>query len=217
MARIGLFGGSFNPIHNGHLHLIESARQELQLDRVILVPAGISPFKQSSQADVPSGAERCAMCRLAVASLPYCTVDDCEIRREGVSYTVDTVGYFRQQYPDAELILLVGSDMFLSFHRWWRYQAILQEVALAVVSRETADEAALAAQQQFLLQYGKIFLCHTPAYPISSTKIREIRKKGGNFSCYLPEKVVEYIVSHMLYLDAGEKGVSAEDGGVGNV
>ena len=141
------------------------------------------------------------MCMLAVENLPYCFVDDCEIRRDGVSYTVDTVVYFRRQYPNAELVLLVGSDMFLSFQRWHRYKEILRNAGLAVVSREGDDTEALEAHRKILLQYGKIFLCHAQAYTISSTKIREIRKKGGDFSCYLPEKVVQYIISHKLYLE----------------
>ncbi len=200
MSRIGLFGGSFNPIHNGHLHLIESAKQELNLEKVVLIPAGISPFKQH-MTGIASGAQRYDMCMLAVENLPYCFVDDCEIRRDGVSYTVDTVVYFRRQYPNAELVLLVGSDMFLSFQRWHRYKEILRNAGLAVVSREGDDTEALEAHRKILLQYGKIFLCHAQAYTISSTKIREIRKKGGDFSCYLPEKVVQYIISHKLYLE----------------
>ena len=114
MQRIGLFGGSFNPIHNGHLHLVQTARESLGLDQVVLIPANVSPFKQQNP-DMASGADRLAMCRLAAETLPFCTVDGCELERAGVSYTVDTVRLFRNRYPEAELVLLVGSDMFLSF------------------------------------------------------------------------------------------------------
>ena len=152
MQRIGLFGGSFNPIHNGHLHLVQTARESLGLDQVVLIPANVSPFKQQNP-DMASGADRLAMCRLAAETLPFCTVDGCELERAGVSYTVDTVRLFRNRYPEAELVLLVGSDMFLSFPRWHCWQEILEMAALGVVSRMDGDMAELEAQRAFLLQY----------------------------------------------------------------
>ena len=155
MQRIGLFGGSFNPIHNGHLHLAQTARESLGLDQVVLIPANVSPFKQQNP-DMASGADRLAMCRLAAETLPFCTVDGCELERAGVSYTVDTVRLFRNRYPEAELVLLVGSDMFLSFPKWHCWQEILEMAALGVVSRMDGDMAELEAQRAFLLQYGKI-------------------------------------------------------------
>ena len=198
MQRIGLFGGSFNPIHNGHLHLAKAAKEGLGLDKVVLIPANVSPFKQDAPG-MASGADRLAMCRLAAETLSFCEVDSCELERSGVSYTVDTVRLFRERYPEAELVLLVGSDMFLSFPKWHCWQEILEMAALGVVSRMDGDMAELEAQRAFLLQYGKIFLCDVPVYTVSSTKIRENRKNHTDFSCYLPQKVVQYIVSHNLY------------------
>lgn len=198
MQRIGLFGGSFNPIHNGHLHLVQTARESLGLDQVVLIPANVSPFKQQNP-DMASGADRLAMCRLAAETLPFCTVDGCELERAGVSYTVDTVRLFRNRYPEAELVLLVGSDMFLSFPKWHCWQEILEMAALGVVSRMDGDMAELEAQRAFLLQYGKIFLCPAEVCTVSSTKIRRNRKNHADFSCYLPQKVVQYIISHNLY------------------
>lgn len=90
MQRIGLFGGSFNPIHNGHLHLAKAAKEGLGLDKVVLIPANVSPFKQDAPG-MASGADRLAMCRLAAETLSFCEVDSCELERSGVSYTVDTV------------------------------------------------------------------------------------------------------------------------------
>ena len=138
MQRIGLFGGSFNPIHNGHLHLAQTARESLGLDQVVLIPANVSPFKQQNP-DMASGADRLAMCRLAAETLPFCTVDGCELERAGVSYTVDTVRLFRNRYPEAELVLLVGSDMFLSFERWKSWQQILQQVTLCTAARSSGE------------------------------------------------------------------------------
>ena len=210
MQRIGLFGGSFNPIHNGHLHLIQAAKECLSLDHVVLIPAAVSPFKQHHE-DMASAADRLAMCRLAAEALSDCSMDSCELERNGVSYTVDTVRLYREQYPDAKLVLLVGSDMFLSFHRWHCWKEILNMAALGVVSRETDRQHMLEAQRQFLLQYGEIFLCRAAVYTISSTKIRENRRNQIDFSCYLPKKVVQYIVSHGLYLPETSVFASAED------
>ena len=146
MQRIGLFGGSFNPIHNGHLHLAKAAKEGLGLDKVVLIPANVSPFKQDAPG-MASGADRLAMCRLAAETLSFCEVDSCELERSGVSYTVDTVRLFRERYPEAELVLLVGSDMFLSFTRWHCWQEILEMAALGVVSRMTGDLEQLRRQQ----------------------------------------------------------------------
>ncbi len=198
MGRIGLFGGSFNPIHNGHLHLVQAARDSLLLDAVILIPARVSPFKQHA-AEIVTAADRLTMCSLAAEELPFCSVDSFELERDAVSYTCYTVEHFRALYPDDELVVLLGSDMFLSFHKWYRWQDILKDAALGVVSRETDDWHLLEKQRRFLLQYGRIFLCRAEAYTISSTKIRENIKKQKDFSCYLPKKVVQYILSHDLY------------------
>lgn len=198
MKRIGLFGGSFNPIHNGHLHLIRTARKCLCLDEVILIPARVSPFKQN-QTEIVSAADRLAMCRLAAEELPFCSVSSFEIERSEVSFTCYTTAHFRALYPTDELVLLLGSDMFLSFHQWHHWQEILKSTALGVVSREADDRQMLEQQRRFLLQYGKIFLCTAAPYTISSTKIRGMIENHENFSCYLPKKVVQYIVSHCLY------------------
>ncbi|MFR1994788.1 nicotinate (nicotinamide) nucleotide adenylyltransferase [Ruminococcus sp.] len=148
MERIGLFGGSFNPIHNGHLHLVQVAKDRLHLDRVILIPARVSPFKQQHP-DMASPEDRLEMCRLAAETLPFCQVDSYELEQKAVSYSIYTVAHFRRKFPDAALVLLVGSDMFLSFCSWYRWQDILRNVALGVVSREADDQAALRRQQAF--------------------------------------------------------------------
>lgn len=198
MRRIGLFGGSFNPIHNGHLHLIQTAQHCLRLEKVILIPAWVSPFKQQ-YGEMASAQDRLAMCRLAAQTLPYCSVDSFELERKDVSYTIYTVEYFHQKFPESELVLLMGSDMFLSFPQWYRWQGILKITSLGIVSRETDDWEKLEDQRDFIQQYGTSYLCQAQAYPISSTKIRENFKKNKDSSCYLPEKVVQYILSHQLY------------------
>lgn len=205
MQRIGLFGGSFNPIHLGHLHLAQTAMTCLGLDRLILIPTAVSPFKQQHP-DMASPEDRLMMCRLAAETIPGCQVDDCELSRGGVSYTIDTVRHFRAQYPKAQLVLLLGSDMFLSFPKWRSWREILALAELGVVSREVDDRAILEQQKNKLQEYGSVSLCLAPPFPVSSTQIREKCKKHQDYSCYLPEKVVQYIRMHHLYQTSTKKG-----------
>jgi len=107
MRRIGIFGGSFNPIHNGHLHLAKTAMQQFDLQHVLFIPTYISPFKRTAK-DVADGTHRLAMCRLAIAPYPAFSVSDYELRQKTVSYTVHTISNLHAEQPDAELVLLIG-------------------------------------------------------------------------------------------------------------
>ena len=197
MARIGIFGGSFNPIHNGHMHLAVSAFRELGLSKLILVPSNIPPHKSASE--LCSNETRFMMCCLAAENIEGFEVSRFEIDREGKSYSVFTAEYFRSVYPDDELFMLVGSDMFLSFDTWFRFEDILKNVSLAVVSRENDDMKMLEEKERTLSQYGNISVVRVPSYPVSSTQIRAMIRSDEKYSCYLPEKVVQYIRINNLY------------------
>ena len=195
--RIGIYGGSFNPVHNGHIHLALTAVRKLELDRVYLVPSGISPHRSSEE--YVSGEDRLAMLELAAGDHEKLEVCDFEIRQQGRSYTIYTVEYFRSRFPEDELYLLVGSDMLLSFDTWNRYEDILRQVALAVVSRNEGDLDELEKKSGELREYGKITVLREEPVVISSTEIRKKIAKNENFSCYLDENVVQYITSRNLY------------------
>lgn len=195
--RIGLFGGSFNPPHLGHLHLAESVHEALQLDEVRLIPSKISPHR-SMEAYAPEE-DRLAMCRLAAEGYDWLEVDDFEIRHEQVSYTYYTVRHFAAQYPDAALFLLVGGDMLESFHTWYRWQDILRYVTLTAIAREPDEYDRLAAVAADLQHNGEIRLLNVESFSISSTKIRDMIGKCQNYPCYLPEKIVQYIREKNLY------------------
>lgn len=203
MRRIGIFGGSFNPPHLGHMHLAESVHEALSLDEVRLVPSGISPHR-SMEAYAPD-ADRLAMCRLAAEGYPWMRADDHELRQAKVSYTVYTVRHFAEMFPGDKLYLLVGGDMLRSFQEWYQWQEILQHAALACVAREPGEYDTLCGCAEKLHQYGEICLLHVESFEISSTKIRELVQKKQNYSCYLPEKIVQYIQTRNLYAgsDAG--------------
>lgn len=195
--RIGIFGGTFNPVHNGHIHLAKAAYEWLKLDKLIIVPSNIPPHK-SSEGICPNSI-RLQMCRLAFSDHINFEVSDYEMERAGKSYSIYTVEHFRQMYPQSDLFLIVGSDMFLSFDKWYRYEQILKTVSLAVVSRNVDDIRLLEDKADDLSVYGDTYIIRVPSYPVSSTEIRGKIKNGEKYSCYLPEKVVQYISLNNLY------------------
>lgn len=195
--RIGIYGGSFNPVHNGHIHLALSAAEELNLDRIYLVPSLISPHRSS--AEYAPAEDRLEMLRLACLVSEKLGICDYEIRSNRKSYTFYTVEEFRRRFPDDELFLLVGSDMLLCFDTWYRFEDILNNVSLAVVSRRNGDMDELDKKAGFLRKFGRIILCQASPIEVSSTEIRKKIRKNQNFSCYLDKNVVQYITSSNLY------------------
>lgn len=197
MSRIGIFGGSFNPIHNGHIHLVECAVSDFSLDRVILMPTAIAPHKSSHE--YVSAEHRLKMCELAADGIDGVEVSSFEIDKGGKSYTVDTIRHFRTEYPYDELFLLVGSDMLSTFDEWYRYEEILENASLCAVSRLGNDMKLLEEYAEKLRRFGNVYISQSPSVPMSSSKIRRLVKNRKDFSCYLPEKVVQYIKVHSLY------------------
>ena len=200
--RIGIYGGSFNPVHNGHIHLAETAVTEFGLDRLYLLPSKRSPHR--SMAEYAPDEDRLEMLRLASSHNDRLFVSDYEIKSDRVSYTIYTVEYFRQQFPADELFLLVGSDMLLSFDTWFRFEDILAAVTLCVVSREQGDIPELKRKANELRKFGDILISEAAPTVISSTEVRKKIAKNKDFSCYLDENVVQYIRSKGLYSVRGE-------------
>lgn len=198
MAKIGFFGGTFNPVHNGHLHLAHEACSALELEKLIFVPACVPPHKEA--ADLCSDKDRFEMCRLAADDTEKFEVSDFEIKQGGKSYTIYTAEHFSEIYPEDELFMMVGSDMLMIFDKWFRFEDILRKVTLAVVSREYDDMKELEKKADSLEKYGRIEIVRAEPYPMSSTQIRSMIRNGKNYSCYLPEKVVQYIRLNRLYV-----------------
>ena len=204
MTSIGIFGGSFDPIHFGHLILADTCREHLQLDRVLLIPAATSPLKP--RGPVASNEDRLEMCRLAVGGTPGLEVDPIELERGGVSFTLDTVMMIKQREPEGtKVVLLVGSDSLLDFHRWKEPARLLQEVQLGVVHRAgygppdfspLRNLLNLRDQQQFNPQ-----LVPMPNVQISSTELRQRVSSGNSIRFRLPRAIEAYIASHKLYAD----------------
>ena len=171
--KIGVYGGSFNPPHLGHVRAAQACKQALGLDRVLVIPASIPPHKQLTSSSA-SPEERLALTRLAFENLPGFEVLDLEIRREGKSYTVDTIRELKAQYEHDELFLMMGTDMFLSFQDWYSPQEIARYVQLVCFSRYDADAENRAALQKQADTLEKLYgqrpvLLTNDCFDISST------------------------------------------------
>ena len=139
MERIGIYGGTFNPPHAGHIQAAKQAVTALKLDKLVIVPTSIAPHKAIPEHS-PTPRQRLEMLRIAAADCPKAEVSDIELNRGGVSYTFQTVSELKERYPDAELILLMGSDMFLCFDQWKQPDDILKNVELGVFYRGSKGE-----------------------------------------------------------------------------
>ena len=202
--KLGVYGGTFDPPHLGHMVSAKQALEALELDRLLIVPAAIPPHKALPQG-APSAAQRLEMTLLAVDTLllPHrVEVSGMELDREGPSYTSDTLRILHQEHPQDELWLLMGSDMFLSLHQWHEPETICALAHIAVFARSDADDrAALAAQAERLeADFGahSVVLDLPQVVEISSTRIRS-DLAGGKVPDYLPEPVYGYILRHGLY------------------
>jgi len=199
MERIGIYGGTFNPPHIGHIRGAAQAVDALSLDKLLLIPDRIAPHKQLPP-NSPTPRQRLEMLRLAAASLPKTEVTDLELRREGPSYTYQTVEQLRLEHPEASLILIMGTDMFLSFLTWRRAEEILKEVSIAVLYRGEKDElSAIEDQKKILEAMGtEVLTVKNEVTAISSTDLRRLL----TFQCadsFLSPGVGDYIRENRLY------------------
>ncbi len=203
MSQTVLYGGTFNPIHRGHLDICVRARQAVDARRVLLMPAAQPPHKSAGW--LAPDQDRLAMCALAAREYDLIQVDDWEIRRGGRSYTVDTLGHLAAVFPEEELWLLIGTDMFLTFTQWHRWEEIGKMASLLVASREEGDRERLLDQQQRLAERGvRSRLLQNPPMPMSSTQIREELRRDGTTGKVCPQ-VLDYIREKELYLHPPEE------------
>lgn len=199
--RLGVFGGSFDPVHLGHVGLVKQVREICRLDKVIVMPAAVSPFKTEISRKAASGEDRLEMCRLAFEEFPFAEISDYEISQKEVSYTVNTLRHIREVYPNDEIFFIMGGDMLLSFEKWRNYEEILSICTLLAVSREESPEDVkiLEKMASKLGKYGTARIVPIETFPVSSTEIREKIKNNSDISCYVPKNVVKYISEHDLY------------------
>jgi nicotinate-nucleotide adenylyltransferase len=190
---IGLFGGSFDPVHNAHLALARHALEELALDELCWVPTG-QPWQKTRA--MTAAVHREAMLRLAIGNDPRSRVERCELQREGPSYTLDTVRELQAVQGSAQWFLIIGQDQFAGLHTWRGFEELLRLVTLAVAVRPgvqaSADVRVLAAPRREL---------QMPRMAISSTEIRARITAGLDIGALVPAAVAQYIHQHHLYRD----------------
>lgn len=197
--KIAIYGGTFNPPHRGHVESLQAVYEQAKPDRVLVIPASIPPHKELA-AGSPDAEKRLELTRLAFKELPYAEVTDMELTRTGKSYTSDTVEELLRKYPDAELMLAMGTDMFLSFETWHEYRYLIDNVTMLVFARREGEDEKIFKYGEYLeSKYGaKInYIMHDPL-PISSSEIRRLlpRRLGREL---LPGAVFARIVKNGDY------------------
>ncbi len=208
MKKTALFGGTFDPIHRGHITMALRLADALGLDDVILMPTFVPPHK--IKASLADAEHRLAMCRIAADAHPILSVSDMEITRGGASFTVDTLTTLAAQQPDTEWYLIVGADMFCTLRTWYRFDDIAKMATLCTVPRFGTDTAALKSYAEELIEQGvRCYIADDPVQPFSSTEIRQRLAAGEPIAEFLPDGVADYITQHGLY--AAEAGVRDRD------
>lgn len=214
MRLVGVFGGTFNPIHHGHLRLAQELADTLDLAEVRFIPSANPPHKK---APAVSATQRAAMVQLAIANNPKFTLDTRELKRSGASYTIDTVMSLHDELDDAALCLIMGSDAFLTLDTWHRWQELINFCHIVLVQRPQAvNSSGLSPALNTLMQQhytedlsaltqqraGCITMQSITALDISSSHIRHLIQHQHSAAYLLPESVLAYIQQHHLYLTA---------------
>ena len=208
IERLGIFGGTFDPIHFGHLFLAEEARIRFGLDRVLLIPNGRPPHKDGLAR--ASGNHRFEMTRLAAAGNPAFECSRVELERPGMSYTIDTLALLREQNPSADLLYITGVDTAAELMTWRRPGEVVQLARIVAATRPGYDAQTLLRRLPDAIR-ERVSLLETTALDISSTDIRQRVQHGEAVRYLTPDSVLEYIEGHGLYLpEAGSGEISGD-------
>ncbi len=201
--KIGLYGGTFNPIHNAHLAMAQFFIEQMQLDKCYIVPSFISPFKVGdSDVQLISNDDRLKLIQLAIAEYSSIEMLDYEIKREGVSFTIDTIDFLISSFPNDKFCLLIGADQAVAFDKWKDWEKIANSVQICVVGRPDVDMPELRNKINAIFSGTncKPLILQTPMIDITSTMVREKIKSGEPISDLVPAAVAKYISQRKLYL-----------------
>ena len=188
MARLGILGGTFDPIHVGHLAAASEVHHVLGLDSILLIPANAQPLKP---APVASGTDRLAMCEAAIASDPRMQVSDIDLQRGGPTYTVDTLGDLRKLHPGADFFFITGADSLATLPQWKDYETLVTLATFVGVSRPGHSLKQLDAPH---------VLVEVPAMAVSSTDVRDRVRAGAPIRYLVPDAVAQYVQDNQIYL-----------------
>jgi nicotinate-nucleotide adenylyltransferase len=206
MNSIGIFGGSFNPPHIGHLILAERCRELLQLDKIIFIPAYIPPHKTNM--DLINPKQRLKMLKLTIKGNPYFDYSDIEIKRKGKSFTYDTLLLLLNKYTKSKLYLIIGMDNYYGFCNWKNYKEVLTLSKVVVINRHVTKNKRINNTNNNIARYAcnnhvdykNFIFIDTPIIDISSTEIRNRIKKGLPIKYYTTENVEKFIIKNNLYI-----------------
>jgi len=196
-GRIGLFGGTFNPLHNAHILVANRALEQFELKRVIFIPNGIPPHRE-----LPNGAtkeDRYRMVKAAVDGRNRLSVSRIEIDREGPSYTIDTIRALKDDYPEG-ICFIVGADRLIEIDTWKEAKELLASVPFIIAPRPGVPLSAFAEPP---FDQASIYPLDMPAIDLSSTSLREMVREGKRIDRFVPAEVAGYIIEHGLYRDRG--------------
>lgn len=191
--KIGIMGGTFNPIHNAHIYIARSAKEQYELDRIVFMPSGNPPHKKS----VTDKKYRYEMTRLAVGN--EFDVSDYEVNKEEYSYTLNTLKYFHTIYPDDEIYFIIGEDSLNDIFKWYKPQEIVKLCKLLVFPRLSLENTKKTAKAVMEKLDASIYVINSPIFDVSSTKIREMIKNGDDVQNLISKEVLEYINENELY------------------
>lgn len=198
--KIGIMGGTFDPIHYGHLILAQTALETFALDQVWFMPSKTPPHK--ADGEVTSASHRLEMTRLAVKNNSGFSISSMEMEREGYIYTFETLEILKKEYPNVKFYFIMGADSLYNFDKWREPAKICSLCTILAANRSQDVDAALQSQLESIQNkyHADIHLLKIPAIEISSSRIREKKRIGESIRYYTPEAVVDYIEQHQLYL-----------------
>jgi len=200
MHKIGVFGGTFDPIHYGHIHLAEQALNECRLDKLLVVPAAIQPFKPKQE--MALGDHRLHMAKIAFTTDDKISVSDIELKKNSISYTIDTLREIRESYgQETEIFFILGTDAFLKIEKWKNADELVKGYSFIVGARPgyRQDELDEFAGRLRSVYNNSIMKISNRQINISSTEIKQAIRSGKDLSGYFPKEVERYIISNGLY------------------
>ncbi len=197
--KIAIYGGAFNPVHKGHIEIVKQLNKNYDFDKILIIPSKYSPHKSNDT--LVSDEHRLNMCDLAFGDIENVQVSDIEIRRDKISFTVDTLTELKTIYPFDDFYLVCGSDMFLSLLKWRKPEVIFSMTSILAFRRDDESMHTMNEYKDKLVSIGvNVLICEMKIPPFSSTQVREAINKGTSFQEFLDIKVYDYIVKNKLYL-----------------
>lgn len=199
MKRIGILGGTFNPIHNGHLAIAQAAREQFELEKVLFMPSGV-PYMKNPEEVLPASV-RCKMTSLAIREIPHFALSDMEAVAEGNTYTGQTLEKLKSMHSDTEYYFIMGADSLYAIETWRNPEQIFKNCTILAAMREEPAKRNLQAQARYLREkyHASVELLKTPGMNVSSTLIRSLLQRGESIRGLTPKAVEIYITENHLY------------------